>query len=72
MCLLIALPFSPSATSIAAAAFVCEGDRMSDVFRLPNSAPLFTRSGSAIDVTNCYLNCAFDPAFPLQTHDTVP
>jgi hypothetical protein len=64
---MIALPFSPSATSAAAAAaFVYEGDRMSGAFRLPNSAPPFTRSGSVIAVTNHYLNYGFDPAFPFR------
>jgi hypothetical protein len=61
--IMIALPFSPSA---AAAAFVYEGDRMSGVFRLANSAPPFTRSGSVIAVTNHYLNYGFDPAFPFR------
>jgi hypothetical protein len=63
--IMIALQFAPLAAS-AAAAFVYEGDRMSGAFRLPNSAPPFTRSASAIAVTNHYLNYGFDPAFPYR------
>jgi hypothetical protein len=63
---MIALPYSPPATSAAATAFVYEGDRMSGRFRLPNSAPPFTRSGAAIAVTNHYLHYGYDPAFPFR------
>jgi hypothetical protein len=57
---------SDPVTSTSAAAFVYEGDRMSGVYRLPNSSPPFTRSGSVIAVTNHYLNYGFDPAFPYR------
>ena len=48
------------------AAFVYEGDRMSAAYRLPNSAPPYTRTSSVIAVTNHYLNYGFDPAFPYR------
>lgn len=63
--IMIALPFSPAAPS-PAAAFVYEGDRMVGAFRLPNSAPPFTRTASVIAVTNHYLSYGFDPAFPYR------
>jgi hypothetical protein len=63
--IMIALQFDPSA-STSSAAFVYEGDRMSGVFRLPNSAPPYTRSASVLAVTNHYLNYGFDPSFPYR------
>jgi hypothetical protein len=63
--IMIALQLAPPSPS-AAAAFVYEGDRMSGAFRLPNSAPPFTRSASIVAVTNHYLNYGFDPAFPYR------
>jgi hypothetical protein len=59
-------PASIMSSGPAATAFVYEGDRMSGTYRLPNSSPPFTRSGSVIAVTNHYLNYGFDPAFPFR------